>query len=103
MLGRQAGSVNCFSISASALPKAQNRAATGSILKEDEILCRSGYIIYLCIKFIYLYQRKDKRFVIVDWKWICILYISRVAWFFNPDLITGSLYCRSILHTADKK
>ena len=29
------------------MPRAQNRAAKGSILKEDEILFQSGYIIYL--------------------------------------------------------
>ena len=29
------------------MPRAQNRTAKGSILKEDEILCPSGYIIYL--------------------------------------------------------
>ena len=29
------------------MPRAQNRAAKGSILKEDEILCQSGYMIYL--------------------------------------------------------
>ena len=44
---RPAGWVNCFSICASAMPRAQNRAANGSTLKEDEILCRSGFIIYL--------------------------------------------------------
>ena len=30
------------------MPRAQNRTAKSSILKEDEILCPSGYIIYLC-------------------------------------------------------
>ena len=47
---RPAGWVNCFSICASAMPRAQNRTVKGSILKEDEILCRSGYIIYLCVQ-----------------------------------------------------
>ena len=31
------------------MPRAQNRAAKGSILKEDEILFQSGYIVYLCL------------------------------------------------------
>ena len=30
------------------MPRAQNRTAKGSILKEDEIRCQSGYMIYLC-------------------------------------------------------
>ena len=36
-----------FSICTSTMPRAQNRAAKGSILTEDEILFQSGYIIYL--------------------------------------------------------
>ena len=44
---RKAGWVNCFRICLSAMPRAQNNAAKGSILKEDEILCQSGYMIYL--------------------------------------------------------
>ena len=43
-----AGWVNCFCICTSTTLRAQNRAAKGSILKEDEILLQSGYIIYLC-------------------------------------------------------
>ena len=31
------------------MARAQNRVAKGSILKEDEILCRSGCIIYLIL------------------------------------------------------
>ena len=46
---RPAGWVNCFSIRESTMPSAQNRAGKGSILKEDKMLCRSGYIIYLCM------------------------------------------------------
>ena len=30
------------------MPRAQNWTAKGSILKEEKILCPSGYIIYLC-------------------------------------------------------
>ena len=44
---RPAGWANCFSICLSTMPTAQNRTAKGSILKEDETLCHSGYIIYL--------------------------------------------------------
>ena len=45
---RPKGWVNCFSICASTMPRAQNWTAKCSILKEDKILCPSGYIIYLC-------------------------------------------------------
>ena len=31
------------------MPRAQNRAAKGSIFKEDEIHCQSGYIIYMAL------------------------------------------------------
>ena len=44
---RPKGWVNCFSICASTMPRAQNWTAKCSILKEDKILCPSGYIIYL--------------------------------------------------------
>ena len=47
MLGRQAGSTVLVYARVQCL-RAQNRAAKGSILKEDEILCQSCYIIYLC-------------------------------------------------------
>ena len=47
MDARLAGWVNGFRICASTMPKAQNRTAKGSFLKEDEILCPSGSIIYL--------------------------------------------------------
>ena len=44
---RPADWVNWFIICGSIMPRAQNRVAKGSILKEDEILFQSGYIIYL--------------------------------------------------------
>ena len=44
---RPAGWVTCCSICASTMPRAQNWTAKGSTLKEDEILCPSGYIINL--------------------------------------------------------
>ena len=40
---RPAGWVNCFSICASAMPRAKNRTEKGSILNEDEELCQSWY------------------------------------------------------------
>ena len=46
--GCKAGRLGRFSICASAMPRAKNMAAKGSILKEDEILYQSGYLIYLC-------------------------------------------------------
>ena len=44
---RPAGWVTCCSICASTMPRAQNWTAKGSTLKEDKILCPSGYIINL--------------------------------------------------------
>ena len=47
---RPAGWVNCFSICASTMQRAQNRAAKDSILNEVKILFQSGYIIYICFR-----------------------------------------------------
>ena len=44
---RQAGWVTSCSICTSTMPRAQNRAAKGSTLMEDETLCPSGYNIFL--------------------------------------------------------
>ena len=61
-----------------------NRAAKGSILKEDEICCPSGYIIYLCPKEWQLGKsaapynvRKSRRIFVdgVEWK----LYIIELS------------------------
>ena len=44
---RPAGWVTCFGICAEYNAESHNRAAKGSILKEDEIHCQFVYIIYL--------------------------------------------------------
>ena len=51
-----AGWVKCFSICACTMPRDQNRTAKGSILKENQLLCPSGYIIYLCLYLILTLQ-----------------------------------------------
>ena len=46
-VARPVGWVNCFRICASKMQRAQKRTATGSFLKENEILCLSRNMIYL--------------------------------------------------------
>ena len=75
---RPTGWVSCFSICASTMPKEQNRAAKGSILKEDEILCQSGFIIYLWFKYRKHFPSWYRSYWLLnqnDKKWFKILFL----------------------------
>ena len=49
MLGRQAGSTVSVYMRKYNAESPKHDIAKGLILKEDKILCRSGYMIYLCL------------------------------------------------------
>ena len=92
---RLAGWVNCFSICVSTMP--QNSAAKGSILMEDEILCRSGYIIYLCCRCFNIL----KYCLTTHWDCTVILLHEHLSWFeLRP---TTRSWCLKLFYTIPLK
>ena len=76
------------------MPRAQNMIAKGSILKEDEILCRSGYIIYL-------WSPTTCVYILEVLKWTPGFYNDAIIKFcFHNRLLKAShfgLYCENYL------
>ena len=67
---RPAGWVNCFSICTSAMPKAQNRTAKGSILQEDEELCQYGHMGMINL-FLYHTRQPSQIKIFGLHPWLC--------------------------------